>query len=363
MVPRAQLGRIALAALLLAGCGAPEPGPRRDAAADALITPAPTRDAPIAPARDGAAPEPADTDAAPALDGGRPDRPPWREEVGTCGLCEAYGEPELTGRVGNGRLDELSGLAASRRHPGVFWAHNDHDGDRATEIFALTATGEVLARFPAPQPPPHDAEDVAIGPCPGGSCLFLADVGNNKRDRTEFALYRAPEPELDPDAPPAAPLAFERFAVRYDDGAHDVEALLVDPASGRIFLVTKRAADLPSAVYGLPAALDPAQPNVAKKVATLPVPTAGDSQTTGASAHPCGGGFLLRTYRTLYEFRTPLGAPLEQAFAVAPRKVPAPPTPGFFYEAVGWLPDGRGYLTAPEGERAELHRVRCRVAP
>ena len=41
------------------------------------------------------------------------------------------------------RVDEISGLAASRQHPGVIWALND-SGDRA-HVYALAPDGEVLA--------------------------------------------------------------------------------------------------------------------------------------------------------------------------------------------------------------------------
>src|SRR5690606_1795107 len=41
-------------------------------------------------------------------------------------------------------LEEASGLAASRRHAGVLWMHNDSGGE--PEVFAVDSTGAVLGR-------------------------------------------------------------------------------------------------------------------------------------------------------------------------------------------------------------------------
>jgi hypothetical protein len=53
--------------------------------------------------------------------------------------------PEIEqGRIDSLELDEASGLAASRLHPGILYSHNDH-GDRP-RLFAINAsTAEVVA--------------------------------------------------------------------------------------------------------------------------------------------------------------------------------------------------------------------------
>ena len=43
-------------------------------------------------------------------------------------------------------LDELSGIAASRRHPGIWWAHND--SNNVGTLYAIDETGTVRATFP-----------------------------------------------------------------------------------------------------------------------------------------------------------------------------------------------------------------------
>ena len=48
-------------------------------------------------------------------------------------------------------LDNLSGLAASWRNPGVLFAHNDMT---QAHVFALATDGHVLARFAPAMPAP-----------------------------------------------------------------------------------------------------------------------------------------------------------------------------------------------------------------
>jgi hypothetical protein len=177
----------------------------------------------------------------------RPDRRPVPPAV-SCDICPgAYTSPVVIGKLDLARLDEASGLAASRVHSGVYYSHNDR-GNRP-ELFVLSQAGTTLGIFALTSAPTVDVEDVALGPCPTGSCLYLADTGNNRRDRSEFALYRIAEPDVRLGEPfRTESVGFERFPLRYEDGAPDVEGLLVDPMSGAVYLITKPATG-PCTVY------------------------------------------------------------------------------------------------------------------
>jgi hypothetical protein len=206
-----------------------------------------------------------------------------------------------------------------------------------------------------------DIEDIAIGPCPAGTCLYLADIGGNlSASRVEFAVYRITEPAVPAGGTTGTTdVAFERFRFNYPDGAnHNAEGLLVDPASGALYVVTKVAAGQPSTVYALPDPPSVTALNSTRKVIDLPVPRAGDSPATAASAHPCGLGFLLATNNAVYEFRIAAGQPFETAFAATPTAVPSTTEPQ--REAVAYLPDGRGYFTSGETASAPIFEVTCR---
>jgi hypothetical protein len=271
----------------------------------------------------------------------------------SCSVCTSWAPAELLGRIGDAPLNAVSGIAASWRNPGVLYVHNDR---ARAEVAAIGGTGAVLSRFTlAPAPSARDFESIEVGRCPAGTCVYLADIGNNIAPiRAELVIYRFAEPEVAPGRP-GGDVAFERFAFSYPDGNHNAEAILIDP-TGAVYLVTKEAAGTRSAAYRVP--LDPARATVAVKVGDLPVPAAGDQPATGGSAHPCGAGFLLRTGNTLYEFRNAPGAPFEQAFRATPVMVPVGNEPQG--EAVAYGPDGRSYYTTSEGASPPLHRVVCR---
>ena len=39
-----------------------------------------------------------------------------------------------------------------------------------------------------------DWEAVAVGACPGGSCIYIADIGDNEAERKRITIHRVPEP-------------------------------------------------------------------------------------------------------------------------------------------------------------------------
>jgi hypothetical protein len=138
----------------------------------------------------------------------------WLTPTSQAGPCTVLHDSALR------ELPEASGLAISRRHPGIVWSHND-SGNR-TELFALDATGAVRARVRVPIET-NDWEDISAGRCPSGDCLYIADIGNNRLARSRVRIYRVPEPALN-DAQTAAG---DLFTASYADGPHNAEALFI----------------------------------------------------------------------------------------------------------------------------------------
>jgi hypothetical protein len=140
-------------------------------------------------------------------------------------------------------LPEASGVAASRRTPGLFWAHND-SGDPV--IFGLDSEGAIKSRVRVTGASVDDWEDIAAGPCPQGSCLYIGDIGDNNGTRKTITLYRVVEP-----APgDAATNRVEAFEAVYPDGPHDAEALFVS-GDADVFVITKGDPG-PVALYRFP---------------------------------------------------------------------------------------------------------------
>ena len=143
-------------------------------------------------------------------------------------------------------LPEASGVAVSRRSPGRLWAHND-SGD---VLVALDTRGSVTGRVRVSGVKVDDWEAVAVGACPGGSCIYIADIGDNEAERKRITIHRVPEPSNEDSV-----AVKETFHATYPDGAHDAEALLVAPDGG-LFIVTKGETDAVG-LYRFPRELRP----------------------------------------------------------------------------------------------------------
>lgn len=275
---------------------------------------------------------------------------------GSCGTCAAYGAAVPIEPV-PAVLTELSGIAASHVYPDIFYAHND-SGDTA-RFFALDDEAEVVAEFDLIGAVAADWEDIAAGPCPSGSCVYIGDIGDNNLRRTEYAIYRVAEPASFPPEGESASVVYERFPFVYPDGVHNAETLLVHPSSGRIFVVTK-VGGVVATVYEMPQPLKPNETVTLSLLMPVSLPALA-GVITGGSFHPCGNRILLRTYGSLYELSGSDNS-VESIFAAAPVEVPvAPEAQG---EAVSYAFDGRGYVTSGETlagvPAANLSAVSCR---
>ncbi len=252
-------------------------------------------------------------------------------------------------------LPELSGLAASRRHPDVFWAHNDSGS--ALELFAISGAGEVLARLSLSGVSAPDIEDVAVGPCDAGgldACIYLADTGDNLRSRGSVQLLRLLEPKVLQDGN----VPVEALAFQYPEGPRDAEALVVD-ARGVAWVITKSAASL-GEVYRLDG-LQPGGSGAATKVGEIHAPFQRDRATTAADLHPDGERLLLRTYARVWELRRAGATGMEELISVEPTEVPS--APQIQGEAIAFSSDGGDYLLGSEGAGAALFRVICTSPP
>jgi len=266
--------------------------------------------------------------------------------------CPAYApQAERTGRV-PAVLAELSGFAASRLHPGVFWAHND--SGNAPILFGLRADGSIVATCPLRGVKVRDPEDIAVGPCGAGSpksCIYLGDIGDNGGRRQSVQILQVPEPATLADqvlVPAILPF-------RYRGGPVDAEALLVDPRTARVFVIAKNLLSLGD-VYRIDD-LGSREGGTAVRLRTLRPARQFDAATTAADAHASGTRILLRTYTRVWELRSPEARSFEDVLGATPIAVPDAAQPQG--EAISYTGDGRGYLLGGEGAGSPIYRVPC----
>ena len=195
--------------------------------------------------------------------------------------CEQVGRPQFLPAV-----PEASGIALAG---GVLWTHNDSDApvlyriDRSDRPAPVTVAGADV----------RDWEDLVTAPCAGNTsagepCLYIADIGDNQETRERITIYEVPMPPLGSisTAPATA------IHVRYPDGPHDAEALVVTRRSGT-FVITK---DDPARVYTFAASQHSGETGTLRLFRTL----TGVSRITGAAVSPDERGVALRSNRTLF---------------------------------------------------------------
>jgi hypothetical protein len=264
-----------------------------------------------------------------------------------------------TGIFSNPLLTESSGLAASRRQPGVLWSLNDSGNEPF--IFATDTAGTDLGTFRVRGSRNVDWEEISLGPCGRAQCLYIADTGDNRERRRSVALYRIPEPDLPSRHPhrlrETAPADVLEF--RYPDGPHDVEAIWVD-TTGAVHLVTKGRSH-GARHFRLPAAAwTSAQPVVAERLDSLPIPVDAwlHRLVTAASPSPDGRWVAIRTYGEIYFFvptdAGPLGLPSDPVAC----NVQGLELQG---EGLAWLDDSRLILGSERAflRAGTLTEVRC----
>lgn len=209
-------------------------------------------------------------------------------------------------------LAENSGVAMAVRHPGVLYGINDSGNDPI--VYAVDTMGVGRGRWTLRGAANRDWEAIAVGPCVGArttatSCIYVGDVGDNGLERATVVVYRTPEPDsLAPDLMAVAET--DSIVVRYEDGAHNVEAMYVAP-DGAIVLIAKErkrrksGEARPTPMYRVsPTAWDTGAVAEARLADSLPiVPRAATShQVTDAGLALDGRTLAVRTYAQVLLF-------------------------------------------------------------
>ena len=263
-----------------------------------------------------------------------------------------YGPATLSGSIGENSVMELSGAASSLTMQNVVWSHED--GDRTT-IYAFTTSGATKGEVQLTGVTTTDLEDIAVAACPGGSCVFVADIGDNTLVRGLVQIYEFAEPANISGTMSVAP---KKYDIAYPDGPHNAEALFSDPRSNQTYVITKQTTN-PSTVFAMPRVSNSA--TTAGAIGTISIPS-GDKQITGADffTGTCGSKLILRTYDAMYELRGGPQTPIADLLSTPLVKVPvAVEVQG---EAVAYAREGRGYFTVseePSGTEPKLMRVSC----
>ncbi|MEV4223706.1 hypothetical protein [Nonomuraea sp. NPDC049725] len=232
------------------------------------------------------------------------------------------------------RITESSGLALSPTRDDVYYTHNDSAAQ--PEFYAVGPDGRTRATFRLRGAEARDWEAMAAtrDPRTGRGVLWFADIGDNLDGAwPDVSIYKVAEPATLTDAT----LPATRYRFRYEGGGRNAEGIMVNPVTGRLYVVSK---EFSGSVYEAPKKLRTGRVNVLRKVAAAPI------MATDAAYAPDGSSYVIRTYfsATVYkpsgEVLTRVSMPdLEQA------------------ESIAYTRDGKALLTGSEGENSPVYKV------
>lgn len=244
-------------------------------------------------------------------------------------------EPTMT-KIDAGQVEEASGIADSRSMPGALWVAED-SGNPA-ELTLLGYDGHVRGKLKIPNATNRDWEDLSIGPGPQANVnyLYIAEIGDNTAQYGQYTVYRLPEPQnLTAAVGPA-----ERINFKYPDGARDAEALLVDPQTRDLYIVSKREAKVH--LYRLAYPQSTSDVMTAELLGDLPF-----TYITGGAFSPNGSEIVLRSYTNIFHWNRKSG----QSVANAMRTTTSTDLPYRFEpqgEAICFNHENKGYFTLSE---------------
>jgi len=275
--------------------------------------------------------------------------------------CDKWGRSTSAARIADTGLQEISGLVVSRTQKDLLWVIEDSRTEPL--VYGLNMQGVVVAKVRLEGAENFDWEDIASGPCPAGTCLVVADTGDNLKQRKQPRLYRFAEPGLSTahgartQGGIELTVQPEMFSFRYPDGPQDAEAVAMTP-TGQALIFTKRKDDT---THMFSVALEDAQTQGAATLIGI-LPTGGgdegtSAQATAADLWPDGSRLLLRTYLHLWEWDL-TGKSLKDAPTIKPQELGAALEPQG--EAAAYDVLGRGIVHTSEGTTPPLYRKGCR---
>ena len=254
-----------------------------------------------------------------------------------------FGNRVNMGLIEHDSINEASGLAASRKNLNVLWTHND-SGD-LNRLFALDIHGKHLGIYQIGSFQARDWEDIAIGPGPEENTdyLYIGDTGDNTTNHSLYYIYRIVEPEVESHQAPKDSLIsdenIETIIFKYPDGPRDAEAIMVDPVTKDIYIISK--SDSTANVYLAQYPQPIGEISTLEHVITLNIP-----YVVAADISISGEEILLKTYTNVFYWRRDPADIIRQVLTTTPVIVPYSLEPQG--ESVCWAGDNSGYFTVSE---------------
>jgi hypothetical protein len=232
-------------------------------------------------------------------------------------------------------LNEASGIADSKANPGYLWVEQDSGNPPAIEL--LRHDGVYLKSIYLANIVNRDWEDMAlsVGPKPDKQYLYIAETGDNLMVHPDYAIYRL----LEPAAATDTVWQIDKIAFFYPDGSHNAEAILIDPDTKDIFIITKN--ELKSKIFRLSYPYSTTVMNKAEEVGSL-----GFNFAVSAAISPSGKEIVVKTYDAIYHYPRSTGETILKVLSKTPVNLPYTAEPQG--EAIVFANSDSGYYTLSE---------------
>jgi hypothetical protein len=256
------------------------------------------------------------------------------------GLSDQFESAPEQSPIATGIIDEASGLAASATMPGYLWTIQDSGQPNA--LYLISKDGKSVKQYNVPGTSNHDWEEVAVGPGPdnGVSYAYIADIGNNNQPATATnTIYRIPE--INGTDGSFSQNALQKITFSYPDGPRDAEALIVDPVTKDIFVLSKEMQN--TNIYRLPFPQSTSDVIVAEKTGSVP----GVALATAGSISKDGSEVAVRTYLGVYYWKRSNGDTVGQLLTKSANKTLAVALEPQG-EAICFENEGKGFYTLSE---------------
>lgn len=257
-------------------------------------------------------------------------------------LVGEWSSPEFAGIPDAIKLNELSGLARSNTHDGVYWAIND--GDNPSELIAIDSQAQTKTILELESIRNIDWEDITSFKLNNENYIAIADTGDNGGIRSELYIHFIKEP--------TQLLATSKTTVnktiqfKWPDGPRDSEALVADVKRNQFLLISKKR--VPAELFALP--FDAKNGDSPILLSTLEGISQPDEKTmnnkndygryraqiTGADISPDGNWLAVLNYQQINFFYLPNGTIPKQ---LSPKLTITLP----------WLPQAEGIAFSQDG--------------
>lgn len=261
-----------------------------------------------------------------------------RYDVNALTIDPAFDSGRVVGTVQDSGLDEISGMAASYMWPGAFWVEEDSGNEN--KIYLVDQSGEIQGSLFLDFED-RDWEDMTIapGPVPDVHYVYLAETGDNNKVYPVKYIYRFEEPALaNINDGGFVTSTVDRIAFTFPDGIKNAEAIMVDPLTKDIYVISKEDQTV---IYVAPYPQDIKKTFTLVKLAALPMPS-----VTSAGISPDGSEIIIKNYDRVFYWRKKSNETIRELIKEKPVRLPyAPEQKG---ESFSWATDGSGYYTSSE---------------